>query len=188
VRPAAIPDVVRTLHRPTGELHLVMDNYATHKKVEVRDWLAAHPRITAHFTPTSGSWLNLVEVWGDHPAPSHPPRQPRLRQRPQHQDPCLRQRLERPLPPLRLDQDPRPDPQENQKLNNLRNGPLVSRLDLFPLAPGYEHRAIVTLRQTILEFDCHSIIGSRFQHCLHPSRRPLPESEKRREKEESGKH
>ncbi len=48
---------------PTGELHLVMDNYATHKRVEVRDWLAANPRIHAHFTPTSGSWLNLVEVW-----------------------------------------------------------------------------------------------------------------------------
>ena len=48
---------------PNQELHLVMDNYATHKRVEVRDWLAANPRIHAHFTPTSGSWLNLVEVW-----------------------------------------------------------------------------------------------------------------------------
>jgi transposase len=48
---------------PTGELHLVMDNYATHKRIEVRDWLAANPRITFHFTPTSGSWLNLVEAW-----------------------------------------------------------------------------------------------------------------------------
>jgi len=45
------------------ELHLVMDNYAAHKRGEVRDWLAANPRIHAHFTPTSGSWLNLVEVW-----------------------------------------------------------------------------------------------------------------------------
>jgi transposase len=48
---------------PGRELHLVMDNYAAHKRVEVRDWLAAHPRIQVHFTPTSGSWLNLVEVW-----------------------------------------------------------------------------------------------------------------------------
>ena len=48
---------------PDQELHLVMDNYATHKRVEVRDWLAANPRIHVHFTPTSGSWLNLVEVW-----------------------------------------------------------------------------------------------------------------------------
>ena len=48
---------------PTGELHLVMDNYATHKRVEIRDWLTAHPRVQVHFTPTSASWMNLVEVW-----------------------------------------------------------------------------------------------------------------------------
>lgn len=40
-----------------------MDNYAAHKKAEVRDWLEANPRIHTHFTSTSGSWLNLVEVW-----------------------------------------------------------------------------------------------------------------------------
>jgi transposase len=45
------------------ELHLIMDNYAAHKRVEVRDWLTANPRIKVHYTPTSGSWLNLVEVW-----------------------------------------------------------------------------------------------------------------------------
>ena len=50
-------------HGDGQQLHLVMDNYATHKKAEVRDWLAANPRIRVHFTPTSGSWLNLVEVW-----------------------------------------------------------------------------------------------------------------------------
>ena len=48
---------------PEVELHLVMDNYATHKTPEVKAWLAAHPRIHVHFTPTSGSWLNLIEVW-----------------------------------------------------------------------------------------------------------------------------
>jgi transposase len=48
---------------PDEQLHLVMDNYAAHKRVEIRDWLAANPRIHVHFTPTSGSWLNLVEVW-----------------------------------------------------------------------------------------------------------------------------
>ena len=48
---------------PGVELHLVMDNYATHKTPEVRAWLADHPRIHVYFTPTSGSWLNLVEVW-----------------------------------------------------------------------------------------------------------------------------
>ena len=48
---------------PDGELHLVMDNYAAHKHPKVKAWLAANPRIHIHFTPTSGSWLNLVEVW-----------------------------------------------------------------------------------------------------------------------------
>ncbi len=48
---------------PDQELHLVMDNYATHKTPEVRAWLAEDPRFRVHFTPTSASWLNLVEVW-----------------------------------------------------------------------------------------------------------------------------
>jgi transposase len=43
------------------EVHLVMDNYGTHKVAQVRGWLARHPRYQVHFTPTSGSWLNLVE-------------------------------------------------------------------------------------------------------------------------------
>jgi transposase len=40
-----------------------MDNHAAHKRVEIRDWLAANPRVQVHFTPTSASWMNLVEVW-----------------------------------------------------------------------------------------------------------------------------
>jgi transposase len=48
---------------PRRELHLVVDNYRTHKHPDVEAWLAKHPRITLHFTPTSGSWLNLVEVF-----------------------------------------------------------------------------------------------------------------------------
>jgi transposase len=48
---------------PQRELHLVMDNYAAHKRVEVRDWLAANPRVKVPFTPTSASWMNLVECW-----------------------------------------------------------------------------------------------------------------------------
>jgi len=48
---------------PDQDLHLIMDNYATHKQPKVKAWLAANPRIHVHFTPTSGSWLNLVEVW-----------------------------------------------------------------------------------------------------------------------------
>jgi len=48
---------------PRRELHVVLDNYHTHKHAEVNDWMARNPRITLHFTPTSGSWLNLVEVF-----------------------------------------------------------------------------------------------------------------------------
>jgi len=43
------------------DVHLVLDNYATHKTPEVRAWLDKHPRFKMHFTPTSASWLNLVE-------------------------------------------------------------------------------------------------------------------------------
>ena len=48
---------------PEVELHLVMDNYAAHKHPAVRAWLAANPRVKAHNTATSASWLNLVECW-----------------------------------------------------------------------------------------------------------------------------
>jgi transposase len=48
---------------PRRRLHIVLDNYHTHKHDEINQWLAKNPRITLHFTPTSGSWLNLVEVF-----------------------------------------------------------------------------------------------------------------------------
>lgn len=49
----------RTFRR--GELHVILDNSSTHKTPEVYEWLAAHPRVVFHFTPTSASWLNQVE-------------------------------------------------------------------------------------------------------------------------------
>jgi transposase len=69
-----------TLHRPTNsaiepelvdsklpprerEVHLVHDNYGTHKSPKVIRWFARHPRYHLHFTPTSGSWVNQVERW-----------------------------------------------------------------------------------------------------------------------------
>jgi transposase len=55
---------LKTIERETPsalELHLIADNYATHKHAEVKRWLAKHPRFHMHFTPTSSSWLNLVE-------------------------------------------------------------------------------------------------------------------------------
>jgi transposase len=48
---------------PSLDIHLVMDNYATHKTDAVQKWFARHPRYHVHFTPTSASWLNQVERW-----------------------------------------------------------------------------------------------------------------------------
>jgi transposase len=45
------------------DVHLVLDNYATHKTPEIQRWLVRHPRFVLHFTPTGASWLNLVERW-----------------------------------------------------------------------------------------------------------------------------
>jgi transposase len=45
------------------DVHLVLDNSSTHKTPAIQKWLAAHPRFVLHFTPTSASWLNLVERW-----------------------------------------------------------------------------------------------------------------------------
>ena len=47
----------------TTPLHLVMDNYGTHKHPNVKAWMKKHPRFIPHFVPTSSSWLNLVERW-----------------------------------------------------------------------------------------------------------------------------
>ena len=48
---------------PRVKLHVVVDNYATHKHPTVKAWLAKHPRVTMHFTPTSASWMNMVEIF-----------------------------------------------------------------------------------------------------------------------------
>jgi putative transposase len=48
---------------PELDIHLVVDNYATHKHFKVRQWLAARPRYHVHYTPTYSSWLNQVEIW-----------------------------------------------------------------------------------------------------------------------------
>ena len=48
---------------PQLDLHLIVDNYGTHKHEKVTNWLAKHRRFQLHFTPTSSSWLNLVERW-----------------------------------------------------------------------------------------------------------------------------
>src|SRR2546422_5810149 len=52
---AAVPAVL--------DVHLILDNYGTHKTPLIHRWLARHPRFHVHFTPTGASWLNLVERW-----------------------------------------------------------------------------------------------------------------------------
>jgi transposase len=57
---------LQTLDRevpPDLDVHLVLDNASTHKTPAIQRWLAGHPRFVVHFTPTSSSWLNLVERW-----------------------------------------------------------------------------------------------------------------------------
>ena len=63
-RAAEFLSFLRVLDRETPkdlDVHLILDNYGTHKTEKVRAWFAAHPRFHVHFTPTSASWLNLVE-------------------------------------------------------------------------------------------------------------------------------
>jgi transposase len=53
--------VIDDVTPPDKELHLIADNYATHKHPKVQKWLVRHPRFHVHFTPTSSLWLNMVE-------------------------------------------------------------------------------------------------------------------------------
>ena len=59
---------LRTINREVSEdldLHMILDNYGTHGHPKVKAWLEKHPRFKLHFTPTSSSWLNLIERWFD---------------------------------------------------------------------------------------------------------------------------
>ena len=56
-------DTIEAEVPPDLDVHLIVDNYATHKTALIRNWLAKRPRFHLHFTPTSASWLNLVERW-----------------------------------------------------------------------------------------------------------------------------
>ena len=54
-------DQMAVEYDPDKEIHVIMDNYCIHKRCDA--WLAAHPNFSFHFTPTSASWLNMVEIW-----------------------------------------------------------------------------------------------------------------------------
>ena len=55
--------IINTKTLPDLDLHLIVDNYGTHKHQYVQNWIKRHPRFHLHFTPTSSSWLNMVECW-----------------------------------------------------------------------------------------------------------------------------
>jgi hypothetical protein len=56
-------DLIDRQTQPDLDLHLIVDNYGTHKHAKAQTWLKGHPRFHMHFIPTSSSWLNLIERW-----------------------------------------------------------------------------------------------------------------------------
>ncbi len=100
------------------ELHLILDNYRTHKHAEVNAWLERHPRFHLHFTPTSSSWLNLVERW--------------LVQRAHRQGD----------PPWCLLQRPRPDRRDRGLPEGPQRGTQTVRLDRLDRLDSREGRAV----------------------------------------------
>ena len=98
-------------------MHLVLDNSSTHKTPAIKRWLLAHPRFVLHFTPTSSSWLNLVERWFAELTTKKLRRGAHRSVRELNAD--IRAWIEtwndEPTP-LRLDQDRRPDPRHHRPL------------------------------------------------------------------------
>ena len=93
---------------------------------DINRWLAKNPRNTLHFTPTSGSWAEPRRgVLQNHYPPSDPPRVVQQRQTTHHRDPRVHRRLQRPLPPVRLDQDRRRHRVRRYPSTNFRRATLV---------------------------------------------------------------
>ena len=102
---------------PSGlDLHLIVDNYATHKHPSVKGWIEKHPRFHLHFIPTSSSWLNLVERWFAEITRKRIRRgvQERRRSHPSH--PTLYRSQQHQSKTLRLDQTRRPNPRKGRSL------------------------------------------------------------------------
>ena len=96
---------------PRGkEIHVILDNYGTHKHPDVVAWLEKHKRFHFHFTPTSSSWLNMVERWfGDDHDQTDPAGQLRQRPRAHRSDRGLHRPPQRGPHPVHLDQDGQAD-------------------------------------------------------------------------------
>ena len=94
-------------------IHLILDNYATHNHPNVRAWLSKHPRFELHFTPTSSSWLNMVEIFFSRAdRQGDPPRDLPQRPGPDRRDPGLPRRPQRQPRAVPMDRHSRPDPRK----------------------------------------------------------------------------
>ena len=131
-RAAEFKKFLATIDRqvPAGlEIHIVADNYATHKTPAIQAWLAAHPRIHMHFTPTSSSWLNQVERWfGELTAKMLRRGAHTVRAGPRSRHPGLDRQLEQRPTAIHLDQNRRPDPRitRTTSATNFRRGLLAA--------------------------------------------------------------
>ena len=97
---------------PELDVHLVCDNYGTHKTPAIQEWLARHPRFHVHFTPTGSSWMNQVERWFGYLTDQKIRRGAyKTVQSPEADIRAWIEHLERQPPPLHLDEDRRRDPQ-----------------------------------------------------------------------------
>ena len=111
---------------PRRELHVVLDNYHTHKHDDINRWLAKTPADHAALHPDVGLVAEPRRgVLRDHHPSSDPPRILRQRQRAHRRDPRVHRRLQRPLPTLRLDQDRRRHPAPRHPSTNFRRGTLA---------------------------------------------------------------
>ena len=94
---------------PEGlDIHIVMDNYATHKTPKIKAWLARRPHYHVHFTPTSASWINQVERWFAE-LMADPARCSDLRQAARGRHPYLHRPAQQEPEALQMDQVRRPD-------------------------------------------------------------------------------
>jgi transposase len=127
------------------DVHVILDKSSTHKTPAIRKWLTAHPRFVLHVTPTSSSWLNLVERWFAELTNKKLRRGAHRSVSAQHGHPRRDEDLERRPTALRLDQDRRPNPRIHHSLlhTNQRIRTLVRTREASgrAAAPALPHRA-----------------------------------------------
>jgi transposase len=111
-RAETVKKFLQTLDREVPadlDVHVILDNSSTHKTPAIRKWLTARPRFVLHFTPTSSSWLNLVERWFSELTTKKLRRGAHRSTRAERRHQGLDDHLEREPQALRLDQDRRAD-------------------------------------------------------------------------------